>query len=453
MLSRFDKEGGKDNLQYLFFTEVLPMATIEHNTNKTKIAGYEKEVAQLEQLKDFLHNANKYANCGVHIPKGVLLYGYPGVGKTVMAKSIADEHINIIELRAADCTRDNSEEFIQEAFAKAKEMKPCLLLIDEFDKIAGCRDEFYMEMNDKARKILLQELDSLKEENGVVVVATCNDIRSLGPALVRSGRFDRIFEIGLPSLEDRKKILNLYYDKITMEKSLDVDYVARVTSGYSGAQLECLVNESGILAIERGKSSIDFDCFQIAMNRLAFHGIEGEIKDNEKHLVAVHEAGHAIVAMYLKPDKLSTATIIPQGQSKGHTRMIYDVDYYYSKSNKELDDVAIALGGRVAEIIEFGEASCGCSDDLMQVLRILDSIITQSGKFGYEYLLCNVGRGGVTSEEQCQKIVTKRVEILNETHEKVKNIILEHKGVFDKIVSALETKHLLSRDELLKMVA
>ena len=416
---------------------------LQVKNQQARIAGYEKEVAQLEQLKDFLHNAEKYANCGVHIPKGVLLYGYPGVGKTVMAKSIADEHINIVELRAADCTRDNSEEFIQEAFAKAKEMKPCLLLIDEFDKIAGCREEFYMEMNDKAMKILLQELDSLKEENGVLVVATCNDIRRLGPALVRSGRFDRIFEIGLPSLDDRKKILSLYYDKITMEKSLDVDYVARVTSGYSGAQLECLVNESGILAIERGQTSIDFDCFQTAMNRLAFHGIEGEIKDNEKHLVSVHEAGHAIVALYLKPDKLSTATIIPQGQSKGHTRMIFDEDMYCSKNSDGLDDVAIALGGRVAEIVEFGEASCGCSDDLGKALRTLDFMITEGGKFGYEYLQCRTIRGGVSSEEQCQKIVTKRIELLNEMHEKVKNIITEHKGVFDKIVSALETKHLL----------
>jgi cell division protease FtsH len=310
-----------------------------------------------------------------------------------------------------------------------------------------------MEMNDKAMKILLQEIDSLKEENGVLVVATCNDIRSLGPALVRSGRFDRIFEIGLPSLDDRKKILTHYFDKITMEKSLDVDYVARVTSGYSGAQLECLVNESGILAIERGQTSIDFDCFQTAMNRLAFHGIEGEIKDNEKHLVAVHEAGHAIVALYLQPNKLATASIIPQGQSKGHTRMMFEEEMYSSKNNDGLDDVAVALGGRVAEIIEFGESSSGCSDDLRNALRILDFIITESGKFGYEYLQCNTVRGGVTSEEQCQKIVAKRVEILNETHEKVKNIILEHKGVFDKIVSALETKHLLSRDELLKMVA
>ena len=154
-------------------------------------------------------------------------------------------------------------------------------------------------MNDKALKILLQELASFNDANGVLVVATCNDIRRLGPALVRSGRFDRIFEIGLPSLDDRKKILSLYFDRIKMPKSLDVDYVARVTSGYSGAQLECLVNESGILAIERKQLVIDFDCFQTAMNRLAFHGVEGEIKDSEKHLVAVHEAGHAIVALYL----------------------------------------------------------------------------------------------------------------------------------------------------------
>ena len=133
--------------------------------------------------------------------------------------------------------------------------------------------------------------------------------------------------------------------------------------------------------------------------------------------------------------------------------MIYEEDYYCSKSNQELDDVAIALGGRVAEIIEFGEASCGCSNDMRQAIMCLDFMITESGKFGYEYLQCNTVRGDVTSEEQCRKIVAKRVEILNETHEKVKNIILEHKGVFDKIVSALETKHLLSRDELLKMVA
>ena len=420
--------------------------------SNTIIAGYEKEVAQLEQLKDFLHNSEKYAGRGVHIPKGVLLYGRPGVGKTVMAKSIADENINVIELRAADCTREDSEEFIQEAFAMAKEKKPCLLLIDEFDKIAGVRDEFYMEMNDKAMKILLQELDSLKEENGVLVVATCNDIRRLGPALVRSGRFDRVFEIGLPSLDDRKKILNMYYDKITMAKDLDLDYVARVTSGYSGAQLECLVNESGILAIERGRSSIDFDCFQTAMNRLAFHGVEGKINENEKHLVAVHEAGHAILALYLKPEKLSTVTIIPQGQSKGHTRVIYDEEVYCSKRDEEMNDIVIALGGRVAEIIEFGEASCGCSNDIGQALRSLDFMLTECGKFGYEYLI-DFSQRGVLSDSQSEKIIAKRIELLNESHEKAKSLIMEHKGVFDNIVESLKEKHLLSREELLKMIA
>jgi cell division protease FtsH len=188
------------------------------------------------------------------------------------------------------------------------------------------------------------------------------------------------------------------------------------------------------------------------MNRLAFRGVEKEVNDKEKHLVAVHEAGHAIVALYLQPDKLSTATIIPQGQSKGHTRMIYEEDFYCSKNNQDLDDVAISLGGRVAEIVEFGEASCGCSNDMRQAIMSLDFMITEGGKFGYEYLL-DLSRRGVVSDSQAEKIVSKRVEVLNEMHEKVKNIISEHKVIFDKIVKALEEKHLLSREELLKMIA
>ncbi len=429
------------------------MAKMEQITTNSKIAGYEKEVAQLEQLRDLLSNSEEYAKCGVHIPKGILLYGVPGVGKTVMAKSIADENTNLVELRAADCTRSNSEKYIHEVFSKAKGLKPCLLLIDELDKIAGSHADFYIEMNDKAMKILLQELDSLKSENGVLVVATCNDLNQLNPALTRSGRFDRIFAIGLPSLEDRKKILNLYYNKISIEKDLDVDYIARITSGYSGAQLECLVNESALLAFERKQNKIDFDCFQTVMNRITFQGIEGTIKDNEKHLIAVHEAGHAVIALYLKPDKLLMASIIPQGQSKGHTRVIYEDELSCSKDDVSLNDVAIALGGRVAEEIEFGDISCGCSNDIRKSTSILDYLITQVGKFGYEYLASNTLRGGLMSSEQTAKIIEKRTELLNKTHEKVKNIILEHKDVFDKIVSDLEAKHLLSREELLNMAA
>ena len=420
-------------------------------TTKTRIAGYEKEVAQLEQMKGFLHGLNKYSEKGIHIPKGILLYGPPGVGKTVMAKSIADAEINMVELRAADCTKGNSEKFIQAAFGKAKEKTPCLLLIDEFDKIAGMNHDFYMEMNDKAMKVLLQELDGLKDNCGVLVVATCNDINMLGPALVRSGRFDRIFQINPPSLEDRRKILELYFSKVQLEMDFDLDYIARMTTGYTGAQLESLVNEAGIIAIERDFGKIDFNCIQTAMNRSAFHGIEGEIKESEKHLVAVHEAGHAVIALYLKPDSLSNATIIPQGNSKGHTRLMEVDDVFYSKRENDLEDIMIALGGRVAEMIEFGKASCGCSEDIRQAVAILDYLIVQGGIFGYEYVM-SPARGMLVSSKQNEKAVDKRIEVLNELDENVRKIINEHKETFNKIISGLEDKHMLSREELLACV-
>ena len=417
-------------------------------TTKIKIAGYEKEVAQLEQMKDFLHGLNKYSEKGIHIPKGILLYGPPGVGKTVMAKSIADDKVNMIELRAADCTKENSEKFIQAAFERAKDKKPCLLLIDEFDKIAGINHEYYMPMNDKAMKVLLQELDGLKENCGVLVVATCNDIDTLGPALVRSGRFDRIFQINPPSLVDRKKILELYFSKVQLDRDFDLDYIARMTTGYTGAQIESLVNESGIIAIEKGFDKINIDCIQTAMNRSTFHGIEDKIKESEKHMIAVHEAGHAMVALYLKPDCLSNATIIPQGNSKGHTRLIETEDTMCVRKEKDLEDVMIAIGGRAAEMLEFGKTFCGSSDDIRQAVAMLDYLITQCGIFGYEYVISPV-RSMVASAKQNEKIVDKRIDILNELDGKVRRIITEHKETFNKIVLGLEDKHLLSREELL----
>ena len=322
-----------------------------------------------------------------------------------------------------------------------------MLLIDEFDKIAGRNDSFYIEMNDKAMKVLLQELDDLKDNSGVLVVATCNDFRSLGPALVRSGRFDRIFQINPPSLEDRRKILEMYYSRLKLKIDFDIDYIARITTGFSGAMIETLVNESGIIAIEKDLDRINFECVQSAINRRAFHSIEGEIKESEKHLIAVHEAGHALVALCLKPESLSNASIIPIGDSKGHTRIMEDDEMFFAKKGKDFSDIMIALGGRIAEIIEFGESSCGCADDIDKAINMLDYLIVRCGLFGYEYVSASMR--GINSSKQSDKVVEKRIEVLKELDEKVKSIIKEHKETFNKIVKGLEDKHVLSREELL----
>lgn len=170
-----------------------------------RIAGYEKEKTELLQLRKFLHNVDRYQEMGVRIPRGIILYGEPGVGKTVMARAIADEGIALIEVRAADCCEENTTEKLQTAFEQAKSHSPSVLLLDELDKIAGSSRFYYMEDNDTIHKVLLQELDKLAENDGVLVVATCNNIRSLGDALVRSGRFDRQLSVDVPGEKDRKK--------------------------------------------------------------------------------------------------------------------------------------------------------------------------------------------------------------------------------------------------------
>ena len=286
------------------------------------IAGYEKEKEELLQLRRFLHNVGEYRKMGVRIPRGLVLYGEPGVGKTVMARAIADEGIALIEVRAADCCEENTAEKLQSAFEKAKTSAPAVLLLDELDKLAGGSRYYFMEDNDNTRKILLQELDKLAENDGVLVVATCNDIRSLGDALVRSGRFDRQLAVVPPFEKDRKKILAQYFGKLKIESELDFGYLARITPGYTGAELECIANETGIAAMEKKKRSICPDDVRKVMNRLAFHGQEEKNNEKNNHVVAVHEAGHVLAALILTPDCIYGASILAQGGTSGHTQFI-----------------------------------------------------------------------------------------------------------------------------------
>ena len=230
--------------------ERLNMSNFEH------IAGYQNEKSELLGLRNILLNLNKLRESGIRMPRGVLLYGDPGVGKTVMARAIATEGVSLVELRAADCTKDTSEDFVISAFDRARAQEPCILLIDELDKIADYSDKYYKSENDRIMKVLLQELDGRKDNSGIIVVATCNNYSMLNPALLRSGRFDRIIEIGKPSLQDRIEIIRYYLSKINLEKRIDEEYFAKITAGYSGARLECIINEAGLLAMQ-GDGYID----------------------------------------------------------------------------------------------------------------------------------------------------------------------------------------------------
>ena len=216
-----------------------------------KIVGYEKERKEIAQLREMLKNSARYRKYGIRIPRGIVLYGEPGVGKTALAKSIAADGISLIELRAANCCEEDAVNELKAVFERAKNSAPAVILLDELDKIAGTSESFMMEMNDSIKKALLQELDGLNEDDDVLVAATCNDTDSIGEALLRPGRFDRRLHIEAPDEATRRLIVKEYFDRLKMKNDVDYGYIAKITYGYTGAKIECLANETGILAAEK----------------------------------------------------------------------------------------------------------------------------------------------------------------------------------------------------------
>ncbi len=418
-----------------------------------EIAGYENEKKQLNQLKEMLHKAKDYKRVGIRIPRGLILYGEPGVGKTVMARSIADDGITLVELRAADCCDKDTEENIRRVFEEVKSKQPAVLLLDELDKIAGRSDRFYMESNDDVNKILLQEIDGLSVDDIVLVVATCNRTEELGEALLRPGRFDRMISIKKPNKNTRVKILNYYLNKININKKVNIDYVAKITNGFTGAEIECLINEACILATEQNVA-LNIEHIKVIMNRLAFKGVEEPIiaEMEERRKIAVHEAGHTIAALKLLPDELVGASIIPQGDSGGHTHLA-KVDGKIRSIQDSKNEVAVLLAGRIAEREYLGETYLGSSNDLEEAIKIMFRLATHHGIFGYGYLLdcLSMYRQEIMSEQSKDDIRRSCDEAMNQMDKKVVDIINANKELFDTIVTTLMKKQFLSKDEIIRM--
>lgn len=421
--------------------------------NFEHIAGYHKEKAELSGLRNILLNLSKLRESGIRMPRGVLLYGEPGVGKTVMARAVGGDGISFVEIRAADCTKDTSEDFVVSAFEEARSKEPCVLLIDELDKIADSHDMYYKSGNDRIMKVLLQELDGRKDNSGIIVIATCNSYKGLNSAMLRSGRFDRIIEIGKPSLQDRIEIIDYYLSKITLEKRVDVEYFAKITAGYSGALLECIINEAGLIGMQGGHGYIDMDSLRVSMNRIAFKAIEGKTENNsELWKVAVHEAGHALVTMLVTPDKLASASVIPHGRTRGHIRLTYDSDVIESIEDVE-NSVRGLVAGAAAEEVILGKRYTGSAND-METARILLLRITAGvGAYGLEYAgyLCSDRLNFEVPQEVKNKVGAICGEKIKEFYADAKRIITANKVLLESIARSLMEKSSLSEEEMFEI--
>jgi len=420
----------------------------------SNIIGYENEKKELRRIAGMLKNIKNYRDKGLKLSRGLLLTGAPGVGKSAMARAMADEGITLVELRAADCCGDGLDEAVHQAFEQAKEQKPSILLLDELDKIAGTSMEFFMENNDGVKKILLQELDALTDEDEVLVVGTCNEYECLGDALTRTGRFDHTLSIGLPDQETRKKILRFYFRQIKLKHCYNLDDLARLTCGFSCSDLQCLANETGIQVVDKGKKSIHSDDVIAVMNRLNFQGAQKEDFDDEEvsYRVAVHEAGHALTAMLLCPDSLYGASILPQGDSLGHVRMMESKEKKVSVSDIK-NEICVSLAGRVAEREILGEIYLGSESDLQTATRCLLMIMTSHAAYGYRHLLCNMPMFPGAKAESVQNGAADLFDReMNAMDEKITQMIRENRELFDSIVRNLVNERALSKEQLFRLM-
>ena len=343
-----------------------------------EIVGYENEKREIEELKKMLLNSESYVERGVRIPRGILICGEPGVGKTILAKSAAADGICIVEPEISEGSDDEICDAIKDVFENAKKHSPAVVLLDEVERIAGMISPFAMHDSEKIKKMIASEMDALKDDDGVAVIAVGSDSMMLGEALIRPGRFDRTINLKLPDEATRAQILEHYFAKLRVKKDFDIGMAVYQTRGFTGAKLECLVNECGIVALSKDIPVVTDDDIRIVVNRLEFGASEGDpLADKEGlHAVAIHEAGHSMIAMLLFPDSFYNASIIMQGNSNGHICFVSNKNF---KFNSDIErEVMVMLAGHVAERVILNDYACGSSCDINNVLCRLSSALFRS---------------------------------------------------------------------------
>ncbi|KFG94312.1 cell division protein FtsH [Burkholderia paludis] len=441
------------------------------------IAGIDEAKAELQQIVAFLRNPERYQRLGGKIPKGVLIVGAPGTGKTLLARAVAGEaavpFFSISGSAFVEMFVGVGAARVRDLFEQAQQKAPCIVFIDELDALGKARGVGLMSGNDEREQTLNQllvEMDGFQANSGVIIVAATNRPEILDPALLRPGRFDRHIAIDRPDVNGRRQILGVHVKRVKLADDVDLGELAQRTPGVVGADLANVVNEAALHAAELGKAAIGMADFDEAIDR-AMTGMERKsrvMNEEEKRTIAYHEAGHALVAQSrVHCDPVKKVSIIPRGiAALGYTQQVPTEDRYVLRKSELLDRLDVLLGGRVAEEIAFGDVSTGAQNDLERATALARHMVMQYGmsaKLGLATLDDASARGGspgvwTPGDGRCSEHTARLIDeevraLLEAAHGRVAATLGEHRDALDRIAQCLLQHESIDHDRLAALVA
>ena len=434
------------------------------------VAGLQEEKEELEEIVDFLRAPKKYTQLGARIPKGVLLVGPPGTGKTLLAKAIAGEAgVPFFSISGSDFVEmfvGVGASRVRDLFEEAKKNAPCIIFIDEIDAVARRRGTGMGGGHDEREQTLNQmlvEMDGFGVNEGIIVMAATNRVDILDPAIMRPGRFDRKVVVGRPDVRGREEILGVHAKNKPLGDDVDLKQIAQTTAGFTGADLENLLNEAAIIAAKENRAYIKQDDIKKSFVKVGI-GAEKKsrvISDKEKRITAFHESGHAIL-FHLLPDvgPVYSVSIIPTGSgAAGYTMPLPEKDEMFNTKGKMLQDIVVSLGGRVAEELVFDDITTGASQDIKQATQMAKAMVTKYGMSDNIGLICYdndddevfIGRDLAHtrgySEGVASAIDQEIKRIIDECYAKAKQMIMDHRDVLDACANLLLEKEKISQKE------
>ena len=470
MMMNAQQAGGGNGKMMNFGKSRAKMTLGDKSVTFAQVAGLKEEKEELEEIVDFLKEPGKYTGVGARIPKGVLLEGPPGTGKTLLAKAVAGEAgVPFFSISGSDFVEmfvGVGASRVRDLFEEAKHNAPCIVFIDEIDAVArrrgtgmgGGHDEREQTLNQ-----LLVEMDGFGVNEGIIVMAATNRVDILDPAILRPGRFDRKVAVGTPDIGGREEILRVHSKNKPLGDDVNLQQIAQTTAGFTGADLENLLNEAAIIAAKENRSFIAQKDIKRAFIKVGI-GAEKKsriISDKEKKITAYHEAGHAIL-FHVLPDvgPVYTVSIIPTGVgAAGYTMPLPEKDEMFATKSRMLQDIMVSLGGRIAEEIIFGDITTGASSDIKKATKTARRMVTRYGMSDHIGVICydddddevfigkDLAHAKAHSEEISGEIDKEVKSIIDDCYTKAKDIILQHEDVLHSCAQLLLEKEKITREE------